>query len=188
MQGFFILHIQNQTLTLSGTVCTKDEYQQIKHWLQQRPYSTVGALHFLAQTNDPASGWKLIRQYNKEKKVILSVVVLRHNGTCFLVIDENKQTIKVEMFTSITAIQPRWIMTSGDGHALLHAIRHPAMKIVTAYDQWVMVCQQTCAEAKGSFATPNDIVHLEQYQQQYNVERHVNEMPNWQQMIAQQKV
>ncbi len=56
------------------------------------------------------------------------------------------------------------------------------------YDQWVMVCAKRFPQAIGRLAIPSDIARLVEYQRQYNAERSVNEAPDWQALITQEKV
>lgn len=179
--------MQTVTSTVCGAAHSPDEYQQIENWLKQRMYASVGALFFLAQSCDAKSGWQLIRQYHvNQPKQLSSVAVLRYDGTCFWVMSEN--TIIPEILNSIIAAKPRRIMTSGQGREQLELVEYPLTLMTRSYDQWVMICQQTNIQGDASLATVDDIEQLHRYQRCYNTERNVNEIPDWQEMIAQQKV
>ena len=79
-------------------------------------------------------------------------------------------------------------MTSAIGRDLLANSLVDQVHVSKAFDQWVMVCDQAFLDAEGRFAQLSDIPRLIEYQKLYNIERQVNENPDWSEVIRHRKI
>lgn len=163
------------------------ELIRIQDWLAQREYCSVGASAFLKLSLSPVSGWQLLRQYDSIlPQLLISVAVLHTAGTCFWVLEENKQA--AEIIPLLLKFQPSRMMTTAYGRDLLqHHLQSP-YRFIKQHDQWIMQCHQSFPQHRAEIATAGDLQQLIEYQRLYNLEREVNEVPNWMTLIEQQKV
>ncbi|MCU7697884.1 GNAT family N-acetyltransferase [Acinetobacter sp. AYS6] len=170
-------------MIIKGPPTSSEEYQLIFQWLDDRFYYSIGAMAFLAQTQATNAEWQLLRLYDSQNaKQLLGVAVIVAGGTCFWV------PSGALLCTSILELQPRRIVTTAIGRDLLHAEIKQKARILREYDQWIMVCSRQFSEAQGRLAELSDIARLNEYQHQYNKERSVNETPDWESLIQQEKI
>lgn len=167
---------------------SSEEYQFIFQWLDERSYYSIGTMAFLDQTQALDAEWQLMRLYDPHNaEQLLGVAVILAGGTCFWVPSE-KSSSGALLCTSILQLQPRRIVTTAIGRDLLHAEIKQKGRILKEYDQWIMVCSRQFSKAQGRLAELSDIARLNEYQHQYNKERSVNEAPDWESLIQQEKI
>lgn len=175
-------------MIIKGPPTSSEEYQLIFQWLDERFYYSIGAMAFLDQTQVTDSDWQLLRLYDSQNtEQILGVAVIVTGGTCFWVPAE-KSSSESLLCTSILELQPRRIVTTAIGRDLLNAQIKQKGRLLREHDQWIMVCSRQFSQAQGRLAELSDIARLTEYQQQYNVERSVNETPNWESLTQQGKI
>ncbi|MCZ1178714.1 GNAT family N-acetyltransferase [Acinetobacter pittii] len=175
-------------MIIKGPPTSSEEYQLIFQWLDERFHYSIGAMAFLNQTQVTNTEWQLLRLYHPQNsKQLLGVAVILAGGTCFWVPAE-KSSSGALLCTSILELQPRRIVTTAIGRDLLNAQIKQKGHILREYDQWIMVCSLQFSQAQGRLAELSDIFRLNEYQHQYNKERSVNEAPNWESLIQQQKI
>ncbi|MDE3322049.1 GNAT family N-acetyltransferase [Acinetobacter nosocomialis] len=175
-------------MIIKGPPTSLEEYQIIFQWLDDRSNYSIGAMVFLDQTQATNAEWQLLRLYDsRNAEQLLGVAVILAGGTCFWVPSKTSSSGAL-LCTSILELQPRRIVTTAIGRDLLHAEIKPKGRILREYDQWIMVCSRQFSEAQGRLAELSDIARLNEYQHQYNNERSVNETPDWESLIQQQKI
>ncbi|MEN8406817.1 GNAT family N-acetyltransferase [Acinetobacter seifertii] len=175
-------------MIIKGPPTSSEEYQIIFQWLDDRSNYSIGAMAFLDQTQATNDEWQLLRLYDsRNAEQLLGVAVILAGGTCFWVPSKTSSSGAL-LCTSILELQPRRIVTTAIGRDLLHAEIKPKGRILREYDQWIMVCSRQFSEAQGRLAELSDIARLNEYQHQYNNERSVNETPDWESLIQQQKI
>ena len=175
-------------MIIKGPPTSSEEDQLIFQWLDERFHYSIGAMAFLNQTQVTNTEWQLLRLYHPQNsKQLLGVAVILAGGTCFWVPAE-KSSSGALLCTSILELQPRRIVTTAIGRDLLNAQIKQKGHILREYDQWIMVCSLQFSQAQGRLAELSDIFRLNEYQHQYNKERSVNEAPNWESLIQQQKI
>ncbi len=174
-------------MIIKGPPTSSEEYQLIFQWLDDRFYYSIGAIAFLDQTQATNTEWQLLRLYDSQNtKQLLGVAVIVTGGTCFWVPSEASSGAL--LCTSILELQPRRIVTTAIGRDLLHAEIKQKGRILREYDQWIMVCSRQFSEVQGRLAELSDIARLKEYQHQYNNERSVNETPDWESLIQQERI
>ncbi|MGC9658281.1 GNAT family N-acetyltransferase [Acinetobacter pittii] len=174
-------------MIIKGPPTSSQEYQLIFQWLDERFHSSIGTMAFLAQTQTSNAEWQLLRLYHPHNaEQLLGVAVIVAGGTCFWVPSEASSGSL--LCRSILELQPRRIVTTAIGRDLLHVENKQKGRILREYDQWIMVCSRQFSEAQGRLAELSDIARLKEYQLQYNIERSVNETPDWVSLIQQQKI
>lgn len=174
-------------MIIKGPPTSSEEYQLIFQWLDERSNYSIGAMAFLNQTQATNSEWQLLRLYDSQNaEQLLGVAVVLAGGTCFWVPSEASSGAL--LCTSILELQPRRIVTTAIGRDLLRAEIKQKGRILREYDQWIMVCSRQFSQAQGRLAELSDISRLNEYQHQYNKERSVNETPDWESLIQQQKI
>ncbi|ENX47486.1 hypothetical protein F886_00415 [Acinetobacter sp. NIPH 542] len=174
-------------MIIKGPPTCSEEYQLIFQWVDEQFYYSIGAMAFLDQTQTLDAKWQLLRLYaphNAEQ--LLGVAVILAGGTCFWVPSEASSGAL--LCTSILELQPHRIVTTAIGRDLLHAEIKQKGHILREYDQWIMVCSRQFSQAQGRLAELSDIARLIEYQHQYNHERSVNEAPDWESLIQQEKI
>lgn len=165
----------------------QEEYQLISKWLDTRIYQSVGATAFLKQTQTTDSHWHLLKLYNPNAlNELLGVAVVYAGGTCFWLPEES--SLAERLCPDIFKLKPQRIMTTPFGRDLLYSTAPQHIKIIREYAQWAMTCSHSFQEASGRFAVLSDIPRLIEYQNLYNQERSVNEVPHWEILIGQQKI
>lgn len=175
-------------MIIKGPPTSSEEYQLIFQWLDERFHYSIGAMAFLNQTQVTNTEWQLLRLYHPQNsKQLLGVAVILAGGTCFWVPAE-KSSSGALLCTSILELQPRRIVTTAIGRDLLNAQIKQKGHILREYDQSIMVCSRQFSQAQGRLAERSDISRLNEYQHQYNKERSVNETPDWESLIQQQKI
>lgn len=175
-------------MIIKGPATSLEEYKIIFQWLDQRFYYSIGAMAFLDQTQVIDAEWQLLRLYDPHNaEQLLGVAVIVTGGTCFCVPSKISSS-GASLSTSILELQPRRIVTTAIGRDLLHAEIKQKGRILREYDQWIMVCSRQFSEAQGRLAELSDIARLNEYQHQYNHERSVNEAPDWESLIQQEKI
>ena len=175
-------------MIIKGPPTSSEEYQLIFQWLDDRFYYSIGTMAFLAQTQAIDPEWQLLRLYHPHNaEELLGVAVILAGGTCFWVTEEISSSGSL-LCKSILQLQPRRIVTTAIGRDLLHAEIKQKGRILREYDQWIMVCSRQFSEAQGRLAELSDIARLIEYQHQYNNERSVNETPDWESLIQQEKI
>lgn len=175
-------------MIIKGPPTSSEEYQLIFQWLDERFHSSIGAMAFLAQTQTSNAEWQLLRLYHPHNaEQLLGVAVIIAEGTCFWVPSKTSSS-GASLCTSILKLQPHRIVTTAIGRDLLHAQIKQKGHILREYNQWIMICSRQFSEAQGRLAELSDIFRLNEYQHQYNKERSVNEAPNWESLIQQQKI
>jgi len=175
-------------MIIKGPPTSLEEYQLIFQWLDERFHYSIGAMAFLNQTQVTNTEWQLLRLYHPQNaEQLLGVAVIVSEGTCFWVTPKTPSSGAL-LCTSILQLQPRRIVTTAIGRDLLHAEIKQKGCILREYDQWIMVCSRQFSEAQGRLAEPSDIARLNEYQHQYNNERSVNETPDWEALIQQEKI
>lgn len=175
-------------MIIKGPPTSSEEYQLIFQWLDERFYYSIGAMAFLDQTQVIDAEWQLLRLYDPQNsKQLLGVAVIVTGGTCFWVPSKISSS-GASLCTSILELQPRRIVTNAIGRDLLHAEIKQKGRILREYDQWIMICSRQFSEAQGRLAERSDITRLNEYQHQYNKERSVNETPDWESLIQQEKI
>jgi ribosomal protein S18 acetylase RimI-like enzyme len=174
-------------MIIKGPPTSSDEYQLIFQWLDERFHYSIGAMAFLNQTQATNTEWQLLRLYPPQNsKQLLGVALIVTGGTCFWV--PSKTSSGALLCTSILELQPHRIVTTAIGRDLLHAEIKQKGHILREYDQWIMVCSRQFSQAQGRLAELSDIARLIEYQHQYNHERSVNEAPDWESLIQQEKI
>lgn len=175
-------------MIIKGPPTCSEEYQLIFQWLDERFHSSIGAMAFLNQTQATDTEWQLLRLYHPQNsKQLLAVAVIVTGGTCFWVPSKTSSS-GASLCTSILELQPHRIVTTAIGRDLLHAQIKPKGHILREYDQWIMICSRQFSQAQGRLAELSDIARLSEYQHQYNDERSVNEAPDWESLIQQEKI
>jgi len=175
-------------MIIKGPPTSSEEYQLIFQWLDERFHSSIGAMAFLAQTQTSNAEWQLLRLYHPQNsKQLLGVAVIVTGGTCFWVPSKISSSGAL-LCTSILQLQPRRIVTTAIGRDLLHAEIKQKGCLLREYDQWIMVCSRQFSQAQGRLAELSDIARFREYQHQYNDERSVNETPDWESLIQQEKI
>lgn len=174
-------------MIIKGPPTSSEEYQLIFQWLDERFHYSIGAMAFLNQTQATNTEWQLLRLYNSQNaEQLLGVAVIVAGGTCFWVPPEASSGSLI--CTSILELQPRRIVTTAIGRDLLHAEIKQKGRILREYDQWIMIYSRQFSEAQGRLAELSYIARLNEYQHQYNNERSVNETPDWESLIQQEKI
>lgn len=174
-------------MIVSGSPVTQKEYKLISQWLDARFYYSIGITFFFDQTQVSDTPWHLLRLYNsKLPDVLLGVAVLAVNGTCFWLPEETSEAGKLGI--AILDLRPRRIMTTSFGRDLLHSSLTTSVQLLRKYDQWAMINSNRFPGANGRLARLSDIPCLVEYQYKYNEERFVEEISNWEILIAQEKV
>lgn len=175
-------------MIIKGPSTSSKEYQLIFQWLDERFHYSIGAMAFLNQTQATDTEWQLLRLYHPQNsKQLLGVAVIVTGGTCFWVPSKTSSS-GASLCTSILELQPHRIVTTAIGRDLLHAQIKPKGHILREYDQWIMICSRQFSQAQGRLAELSDIARLSEYQHQYNDERSVNEAPDWESLIQQEKI
>lgn len=175
-------------MIIKGPPTSSEEYQLIFQWLDERFHYSIGAMAFLNQTQATDTEWQLLRLYHPQNsKQLLGVTVIVTGGTYFWVPSKISSS-GASLCTSILELQPRRIVTNAIGRDLLHAEIKQKGRILREYDQWIMICSRQFSEAQGRLAERSDITRLNEYQHQYNDERSVNETPDWESLIQQEKI
>lgn len=167
---------------------TEKEYKFISEWLDSHFYYSIGITFFLKKTQDNHSEWKLLRLYDsKSSNILLGVAVLVANGTCFwLPKEENLEARK--LCTAILNLNPARIMTTSFGRDLLYGSLDYPISLTKEYNQWAMINSKRFPETNGRMATISDIPLLIEYQYKYNEERSVEDTPDWEVLITQEKI
>ncbi|MDA3558952.1 GNAT family N-acetyltransferase [Acinetobacter sp. AOR15_HL] len=174
-------------MIIKGPPTSSEEYQLIFQWLEERSNYSIGAMAFLNQTQATNTEWQLLRLYHPQNsKQLLGVAVIVAGGTCFWVPSEASSGAL--LCTSILELQPHRIVTTAIGRDLLNAQIKQKGHILREYDQSIMVCSRQFSQAQGRLAELSDIARLNEYQHQYNDERSVNETPDWESLIQQEKI
>lgn len=174
-------------MVVTESPATQSEYQLISEWLESRFYHCIGVTAFLEQTKAIDAQWHLLRLYDPNRPdLLLGVAIVFAGSTCFWLPEE--AAIAEELYSSILDFQPRRIVTTSIGRDVLHRVAVPRVHISREYDQWIMACTRRFPQANGRMANLSDITRLVEYQQQYNKERSVEEVSDWDVLIAHEKV
>ncbi|AXI04726.1 GNAT family N-acetyltransferase [Aquirhabdus parva] len=174
-------------MIVTGPPVDLHEDQLISGWLDARFHHAIGATVFLEQTRAINAKWHLLRLYDsKAPDALLGVAVALTGGTCFWLPED--ASAAGALFPAILDLRPCRIVTSSMGRDLLRSKVVPRAHFVREYDQWVMVSARRFPQASGRMAIASDIARLVEYQHQYNEERSVDDAPNWETLVAQEKV
>jgi|GEM_PF-379955 len=177
----------NRHMIVKGPPVTESEFQLIYQWLNVRFHHSIGATVFLDETQGTDAKWQLVRLYDSQVPDALeSVAVGIKGGTCFWLPEDTD--VAGALWPTILDLKPRRVVTTSIGRDLLRSVVMPQARLVREYDQWVMVSTRHFPQANGRLAIPSDIPRLVEYQRLYNEERSVDEAPDWESLIAQEKV
>ena len=174
-------------IIVTGPPANLREDQLISGWLDDRFHHAIGATVFLDQTRAIDAKWHLLRLYDsKVPGALCGVAVALAGGTCFWLPED--ALAAGALCPTILDLRPRRIVTTSMGRDLLRSKVVPRARLVRDYDQWVMVSARRFPQASGRLATASDIARLVEYQRQYNDERSVDDAPDWEALVAQEKV
>ncbi|WP_410210095.1 GNAT family N-acetyltransferase [Aquirhabdus sp.] len=172
---------------VTGPPADLREDQLISEWLDARFHHAIGATVFLAQTRAIDAEWNLLRLYDsKMPDAFLGVAVALAGGTCFWLPEDSSAA--GALCPTILDLRPRRIVTTSIGRDLLRSKVVPRARLVREYDQWVMISAHRFPQASGRMATASDIARLVEYQHHYNEERSVDDAPDWEALVAQEKI
>ncbi len=172
---------------VAGPPATCSEDRLISQWLDDRFHHAIGTSVFLGQTRVIDAQWQLLRLYDpKILDALFGVAVVLAGGTCYWLPEDDLAA--GGLCPAILDLRPRRIVTTSTGRELLRRAVMPRARLVREYDQWVMVCARHFPKASGRLAIPSDIARLFDYQRHYNEERSVDEAPDWDMLVAQEKV
>ena len=174
-------------MVITESSATQSEYQLISEWLDSRFYHCIGITAFLEQTKAVNAQWHLLRLYDPNRSdELLGVAVVLAKGTCFWLPETS--CFAELLCSTIMNFQPRRIVTTSVGRDVWRSVVVPRVHMLREYDQWIMVCTRHFPQANGRMANLSDIARLVEYQHQYNEERSVEEVSDWDVLITQQKV
>lgn len=172
---------------VTGPPANRSEHQLISRWLDAQFHYSIGATVYLDRTRTPDAEWHLLRLYDpKVPDALFGVAVVLAGGTCFWL--PGDASVAGALCPAILDLRPSRIVTTLIGRDLLRCAVVSRARLVREYDQWVMVCARRFPKASGRLAIQADIVRLVEYQRRYNEERTVDEAPDWETIVTQEKV
>lgn len=170
-----------------GPPTSLNEDRLISQWLDARHFQSVGVTVFLERARGRDARWQLVRLYDViVPEMLLGVAVVLPEGTCFWLPEEVSSA--EEICPAILDFRPRRIVTSPFGRDLLHRTVTSRARLGRGYDQLVMICACRFATTSARTAIRSDLARLAEYQRLYNHERSVDETPDWEGLIADEKI